>query len=210
MAEDERYPINFLTKEWIKDRLAIEEAVAQISRIILSPGGADFTKILSILGKVTSVNRTYIIRIFNGDQIAYADEWADGIHAFSMVGRDDDLRRLYYPSLIKKLRCNETVMIPNVESLSEEFETEKRVLQSRGVCSLLVIPGFTSSGALEGCIGFENVVGPGEWLGEEVQNLRVISSMISIYWERMEIFNDLIKSREKYKELCKLSSTIHI
>jgi two-component system, cell cycle sensor histidine kinase and response regulator CckA len=203
MVEAEMHSVNILTKEWIKDRFAIEEAVAQISKIILSPDSADFTKILSILGKASSVNRTYIVRFLhdNNEQIVYSHEWCDDTCATSMKDREGDLCGLFYPSLIKKFESNETLMIPDVEALSSEFETEKGVLKSRDVHSLLVIPGFTSSGSLAGCIGFENTREPREWLGEEVQNLRVVSGMISIYWERIEIFNALKKSREKYKEL---------
>jgi two-component system, cell cycle sensor histidine kinase and response regulator CckA len=203
MVETETRSDNILTKEWIKDRLAIEEAVAQISKIILSPDSADFTKILSILGKASSVNRTYVIRFLhdNNEQIVYSYEWCDDTCATSMKDRAGDLCRLFYPSLIKRFESNENIMIPDVEALSSEFATEKGVLKSRDVHSLLVIPGFTSSGSLAGCIGFENTKEPREWLGEEVQNLRVVSGMISIYWERIEIFNALKKSREKYKEL---------
>jgi two-component system, cell cycle sensor histidine kinase and response regulator CckA len=202
MLETDASSNNFLTKEWIKDRLAIEEAAAKISNIILSPDCFDFIKILSILGKAASVDRTYIIR-FQGEnrKIAYAYEWCDATDGASIKNSDFDIDRLFYPSLIKSLERNENVMVPDVEALPLEFLIEKDILKSRDVRSLLVIPVFLSLGSLAGSIGLENTKESREWLGEEVQNLRVIAGMISIYWERSEIFNALKKSEEKYKNL---------
>jgi len=194
---------NILTKEWVKDRLAIEEAVAQISKIILSPESADFVKVLSILGKAASADRAYIVRFpyGNSDEIVYSHEWFDEACTASMKHRSSELCNLFTPSFLQALMCNENLMIPDTNVLSTECSMEKAILKSRIVRSLLIIPSFTSSGSLTGCIGFENTREPKEWLGEEVQTLRIISGMISIYWERSEIFNALKESEEKYRIL---------
>jgi two-component system, cell cycle sensor histidine kinase and response regulator CckA len=202
MAEPDMLPKDFFTKEWIKDRLAIEDAVAEISKIILSPDCADFIKILSLMGKAASVNRTYIIRFQGANgKIVYAYEWCDATGAVSMKHRDHDLERLFYPSLIKVLERNENFMVSDIEAMPLESVIEQDILKSRNVRSLLVIPVFSSSGSLAGSIGFENTKESREWLWEEVQNLRVISGMISIYWERIEIFKALKQSEEKYRDL---------
>lgn len=196
------YSGNVLAKEWIKDRLAIEDAVAEISRIFLSPDLADLDDVLSIIGKAVSVNRTYIIQFGRDNGKAhYAYEWCDTANAISMKNRSHDLYRFFIPSLIKRLECNGNLMVPDVDSLPSGSEIEKDFLIARDVCSLLLIPVFSSSKALTGCIGFENTKECREWLGEEVQTLRVISGMISIYWERCEIFDALKKSEERYREL---------
>jgi two-component system, cell cycle sensor histidine kinase and response regulator CckA len=201
--EAETLSENILTKEWIKDRLAIEEAVARISKIILSPESADFEKVLSILGKAASADRTCIVRFPQGncDEIVYSHEWFDVTCSFSMKDRSGELHNLFTPPMLQRLLSSENLMIPDTEALSLEYSTEKEILKSRSVRSLLIIPCFTSSGSLTGCIGFENTTEPKEWLGEEVQTLRVISGMISIYWERSEIFNALKESEEKYRVL---------
>jgi two-component system, cell cycle sensor histidine kinase and response regulator CckA len=201
--EVEKLSGNILTKEWVKDRFAIEEAVAQISKIILSPESADFVKILSILGKAASADRAYIIRFPHGnnDELVYSHEWCDDAGTASMKHRSGELCNLFTSSFLQSLMCNENLMIPDTDVLSPECSMEKAVLKSRSVRSLLIIPSFTSSGSLTGCIGFENTREPMEWLGEEVQTLRIISGMISIYWERSEIFNALRESEEKYRVL---------
>jgi len=202
MSETEIFSGNVLTKEWIKDRLAIESAVAEISKMFLSPDCADFDHILSIIGKATSANRTYIVRFpdENG-KVHYAYEWCDENNAVSMKNCSCDLDRLFHPLFIRRLECGENFMIPDIDALPPGYEIEKDIFRSRDVCSLLLIPVFSSSGMLIGSIGFENTKECREWLGEEVQNLRVISGMISIYWERCEVFNALKKSEEKYRDL---------
>jgi two-component system, cell cycle sensor histidine kinase and response regulator CckA len=202
MVEVEIFSDNVLTKEWIKDRFAIEGAVAEISRIFFYPDNADLNRILSIIGKAVSVDRTYILR-FNEEngKIEFVHEWFDTIGTLSMKDLDNDLERIFYPWLIAGLQRYDNVMISDVGVLPPEFEKEKKILKSREVCSLLAIPIFSSSGSLVGSIGFENTRECREWLGEEVQALRVISEMVSIYWERSAVFNALKKSEEKYREL---------
>jgi len=201
MVEAEIFSGNVLTKEWIKDRIAIEEAVAEISKMFLSPDCADLNQILSIIGKAASLNRTHIIRLRGSDgNIDYAYEWCDA-DAASMKDRGQDLEILFYPWLIKRLELGENVMVPDSDAFPLESAKEKEILKSRGVRSLLVVPVFSSSGSLVGSMGFENTKECREWLGEEVQTLRVISEMISIYWERSEVFGALKKSEEKYREL---------
>jgi len=51
MLETELLSGNVLKKEWIKDRLAIEDAVAEISKIFLSPDCVDLDQVLEIIGK---------------------------------------------------------------------------------------------------------------------------------------------------------------
>jgi len=202
MLESEGFSGNVLKKEWLKDRLAIEDAVAEISRIFLSPDCADLDQVLEVIGKASSVNRTYIIRFWSDNRkIYYAYEWYDRANAASMKDSSRDLERFYCPSLISRLESNENFMISDVDALPPEFTAEKDILRTRDVSSMLIIPVFSSSGSLSGAVGFENTKGCREWLGEEVQTLRVISGMISIYWERSEIFYALKKSEEKYREL---------
>jgi two-component system, cell cycle sensor histidine kinase and response regulator CckA len=202
VRSEETFSNSFFTKAWIKDRLAIEEAVAEISRIILSPDLSDFIKVLPIMGRAASVNRTYITRFHeDAGKIFYVYEWCDATDVVYIKHNDNDLDKVFYPALIKRLECNENIMFPDVEALPFESAIEKETLKSRGVRSLLVIPIFSSSGLLAGSIGFENTKKCREWLGEEVQNLRVISGMIGIYWERSAIVSALKKSEEKYREL---------
>jgi len=201
MIEGEMFSGNVLTKEWIKDRLAIEGAVVEISKIFLSPDGADINRILSIVAKAASVNRTHINRFRNGyEKIDYAYEWCDA-DAASMKERDHDMNMLINQRLIRRLESGENIMVPDIEALPPESVKERDLLRSRDVRSILIIPVFSSSGALVGSMGFENTRKCREWLGEEVQTLRVISEMLSTYWERSEVFAALGKNEIKYKEL---------
>jgi PAS domain S-box-containing protein len=52
----------------IQHRLAIEEAIAQASRLFISPDGADLRQVLMILGETTAVNRAYIFQFRESSQ----------------------------------------------------------------------------------------------------------------------------------------------
>jgi two-component system cell cycle sensor histidine kinase/response regulator CckA len=190
-----------LTKEWLKDRLALEEAVSEISRILLTSDRMDLKDVLSIIGKSASVNRTSII-VYNevSGEVKSTHEW---------ICSDNKLKR----SNIKKqtlkfhqwvytgLKSDEIIMIPDIKALPSEAYIEKGIQNSGQFRSLLVIPIYSNAKLLIGAIAFENFMEPREWLGEEVQTFRVISEMISAHWERRKAINALERSEKKYREL---------
>ena len=67
-----------MRNDWLKEHLAIENAIAEISGILLSPGDTDLVKVLSIIGKAASVDRTRIIWFLgNGDKKDRHYAWCD-------------------------------------------------------------------------------------------------------------------------------------
>jgi len=190
-----------LKKEWLKDRLAIEEAVAEVSRIFLSPDRSDLNEVLSILGRATSVNRTHILRLdADTHEIVGEYEWCSP-DTQSLKNSNRTLNPPLYSWLIKSMENGESVMIPDVDSLPSESSADKEMLKSSNIRSLLAIPIYSTTKSLVGLMSFENNGKTREWLGEEVQTFRVVAIMVSIHWERKEALMALEKSEKKYREL---------
>lgn len=195
---------NALSKDWIKDRIAIEDAVAEVSKIFLSSDPVDLNEILSIIGKAASVDRTNIIRFDKNNESLYCSyEWRNPIIASLKEKRENhqELDTLFHPWFKKKLERNENIMIPDVEAMPQEAKAEKELLKSGNIRSMLVIPIYSASKSLVGSMSFVDTKRCREWLGEEVQTFRVLSQMVSIHWERRETIEALAKSEKKYRKL---------
>lgn len=189
-----------LTKEWLKDHLAIEEAVSKISRIFLSSDSVELEGVLSVIGKACSVSRTGIICFSdNTDEIDEIHEWCSP--SLPSVHEKKETDQRFYRWLAGRLRHNNIVMVPDTAILMDGMETEGRILSARDTRAILAIPVYSPTDSFFGVIYFEELEKPREWLGEEVQTFRVISGMISTYWERKNVLEALAKSEKRYKEL---------
>ncbi|MGD9158018.1 MAG: PAS domain S-box protein [Desulfobacteraceae bacterium] len=189
-----------LTKEWLKDRLAIEEAVSKISRIFLSSDSVELEEVLSIIGKASSVSRTSIICFNdNTDEIREIHEWCKPAILIKHEIKDSD--RTFYQWLFERLKRDNIIMVPDIAVIARENEKEKNILDTRNIRSILAVPIYSPSDSFFGAISFEDLQSPREWLGEEVQTFRVISGMISTYWERKNVLEALAKSEKNYKKL---------
>lgn len=188
-----------LTKEWLKNRLAIEEAVSKISRIFLSSDTSDFNEILPVIGKATCVNRIKILCFSeNTCEISAAYKW-------SAVSNFDDTGTLENSVFIEwldtRLKRDKIIMVADTNSLPDEAMHEKKMLQAENIRSILAVPIFNASESLLGAMCFIHHETRREWLGEEVQTFRVISEMISSYLERKKVVEALEKSEKRYREL---------
>lgn len=192
---------NPMTKEWIRNRLALEGAVAEVSRMLLSPNGIDLNEVLKIVGGAVSVDRAHIIKFrekrMKMDCIC---EWCDP-DTESRKDKSQGLDTSQYPWLMKRLEHGENVMVPDVDVFSFETEAEKAFLHGQKIRSFLAIPIYSSTKELVGFMNFEETNGCKEWFGEEVQALRVIAEMVSIHWERKLAKEALEKSEKKYRRL---------
>lgn len=200
ISEVEMVSGGILTKEWLKDHLAIEDAVSKISRIFLSSDSVELKDVLAVIGKACSVSRTGIICFKdNTDEIKEVHEWCDPSLPTVHEKRERDQR--FYRWLAGRLRHNNIVMVPDTAVLIDGMETEARIVGARDARAILAIPVDSPTDSFFGAIYFEELEKPREWLGEEVQTFRIISGMISTYWERKNVLEALAKSEKRYKEL---------
>lgn len=191
---------DLLTKEWLKDHLAIEEAVSKISRIFLSSDSIELGDVLTVIGEACSVSRTGIICLGdNTDETVEVHEWCSPSILTGHEKKKTDQK--FYMWLAGRLRHNNIIMMPDTAVLMDEMEVDGRILSTRDTRAILAIPVYSPTNSFFGAIYFEDLEKPREWLGEEVQAFRVISGMISTYWERKNVLDALAKSERRYKEL---------
>ncbi len=189
-----------LTKEWLKDRLAIDKAISKISMIFSSSDSIEMEEVLSIIGSASPISRTSIIcASYDADKIKEIHEWCKPSILRKSEKKESDER--FYKWILERLKNENIIMIPDITALNRDGERERNILKSRYIRSILAIPIYSPSNSFFGSVTFEDLEHPREWLGEEVQTFRIISGIISTYWERKNVLDALAKSERKYKEL---------
>jgi len=189
-----------LTEQQLKQRIAIEEALAHASRLFISTVDPDLNQILKIFGEVVSANRSYIFLFReNGKKVDNTHEWCDP----ATEPQIDNLQNLdpsLFPWWLDKLQHRENIVIPDISSLPPEAIAEKEILQPQGIKSLLVVPIDSKEGRLLGFMGFDDTEKCRSWSDEDIRLLRVASEMISSYLKRKEA-EDQLKVSLKEKEI---------
>lgn len=187
-----------LVEKQLKQRIAIEEALAQASRLFVSTIEPDLNQILKIFGEVVSANRSYIFLFQDsGSKMDNTHEWCDP----ATEPQIDNLQGLdlsLFPWWKDKLERRENIVIPDVSALPPEATAEKEILQSQDIRSLLVVPIDSKEGTLLGFMGFDDTEKCRTWSDEDIRLLRVASEMISSYLKRKQAEHQLrVSLKEK-------------
>lgn len=174
-------------QEALRHRLAVEEAVAHISRLFVW-GQVSLNKVLEILGVAVAANRAYIFEFSeDGTRAHNTHEWcAPGTPPHT--ARLQELDTAQFIWWAKQLSRGQNIILSDVSALSGKAAGEKNMLAGRtprpsDVRSLLAVPIHSTTGTLLGFTGFDDTEKCRTWLPEDVRALRVVSEMISADWE---------------------------
>jgi PAS domain S-box-containing protein len=191
-------------QEALRHRLAVEEAVAHISRLFLW-GQVSLNKVLEILGEAVVANRAYIFEFSeDGSKAHNTHEWcAPGTPPH--IARLQELDTAEFIWWAKQLSRGENITVSDVSALSGKAAGEKNMLAGRtprpsDVRSLVAVPIHSTTGTLLGFIGFDDTEKCRTWLPEEVRALRVVSEMISSDWEAQQAKAELSPVQRTLRE----------
>ncbi len=163
-------------------RIEMEELITAVSaRFIGIPQDIidpEINRALQLVGRFTGIDRSYLFMLSdNGTIVNNTHEWC----APGIVPQIENLQRLpasTFPWWMEKLHRNEIVHIPCVTDLPAEAATEKRLLQSQNIQSLLSVPLVFGS-TLTGFIGFDAVRMQKSWTKMDITLLRTLGSIIA-------------------------------
>ena len=175
-----------------------EETVAAISSRFVGTADTDaaINDSLAYMGKLSKASRAYLFLFREGGTVMdNTHEWcAEGVSP-----QMDNLKNLpcdMFPWWMAKLRKGEAIHVKDVSRLPAEATAEKEILESQDIKSLLVRPVHIG-GELNGFIGFDNVVGAGDWRDTDLANLRISSEIIGNATERKRAEDALCLEKEK-------------
>ncbi len=170
-------------------RVELEKTISSVSSKFIGIYDIDkaINDSLDEMGKLCGGSRAYLFLFREtGTTMDNTHEWcAEGVSP-----QRDNLTNLpcdMFPWRMIKLHQGETIHITDVSKMPSAANVEKEMLESQNVKSLLVLPVFIDR-ELNGFIGLDNVVAPGEWGDDDLMVLRVSSEIIgnALQYKRVE------------------------
>lgn len=182
------------TEELLQYRVKMEELVATISTnfITLTPDEVDtgINHTMKLIGGFTEVDRSYVF-IFSEDKntISNTHEWCtEGIE--SLIGKLKGIPLERFGWSMDELKNFETIYIPRVSEMPESAKTEKEILCSQQIKSIIIVP-MVYSGTLVGFLGFDAVRKEKIWTEQDATLLKMVG----------EIFVNALKRREAEEQI---------
>ena len=164
----------------LANKIAIDTAIAQISRKLLGIQEVNYEEILGIIGRAIECDLAYLTCFT-------VEEPGSNTHHWS---KDKDLQKTQLslrqtialnqlPSWQEKLSRDEDIVINDIEQSSIITKVEKNILQSLNICSVLIIPILTSSGRVWGTLGLcTQAKNERNWSTEDARQLRILGAII--------------------------------
>ncbi|WP_456408965.1 PAS domain S-box protein [Caldithrix abyssi] len=155
---------------------------------------------LKIVGEYAGVDRSYVFLFRENLQIM------DNTHEWCAPGIEPQIQNLQglpsklVPWWMKFLLRNEIIHIPQVSALPEEASSEKEILEEQDIQSLIVVP-LTEGENLIGFIGFDSVRRAKFWAPEDINLLKIVSSVFVSSLIRKNAELSLADSERRYRTL---------
>ena len=161
---------------------------------------ASINKTLKMVGEYANVDRSYVFIFRDNQQIMQnTHEWcAEGIEP--QIENLQAVPSKIVPWWMKFLLKHEIIHIPRVSELPPEANSEKEILQAQDIQSLIVVP-MVDNEELIGFIGFDSVRMPKYWANEDINLLKIVSSIFVSSLKRKSTELSLADSERKYRTL---------
>lgn len=189
------------THQDITDRKRASEFEAELLQLSLQLTGIPASEIepalnmaLGRIGSFLNADRAYIFELnTEEDTMTNTYEWCNtGIT--SEIGNLKDLPCEIFPKWMKTLRQQESILIPSVKDLQNDWRAEREILEPQGIQSLVVIPLLLDN-SLIGFVGLDSVMNKKEYKESEINILKVWGNMLAglINYQRKESYIELMR-----------------
>ncbi|MFO7975061.1 MAG: PAS domain S-box protein, partial [Candidatus Hydrogenedentota bacterium] len=188
-------------------RVQMEELVASVSSRFLSiaPEGLPdaVQNVLGSMAQFVGADRAYIyIMREDKETLDMVHEWrAPGIPSFQMENRG--LTSGAFPWFARTVVSEGVVYIPDVEALPEEAASEKEVLHSHGVQSLLDVPMLWHD-EIFGLLGFSSVERKVAWAEDDIRLLKVVGGILVAAFQRARAEDEVRLQNRRLEALLQL------
>ncbi|MDD5427250.1 MAG: PAS domain S-box protein [candidate division Zixibacteria bacterium] len=189
--------------EELEYRNRFERLITLISSDFINIDTADIdreiTKALKEIGRFAEADRSYVF-IFKDDfkHIENTHEWCrEGISP--QINNCKNLNIELLPWWMNKLKNRENVLIPSVIDLPASAASEKAILQSQEIQSLIVVPMYLGR-VLIGFLGFDAVREIKNWSEDTITLLKMVGTIFTNALERKKADEELRKAHDELEK----------
>lgn len=172
-------------------RLAVEEAIADCSRLLVWGEEVDFQNILGIVGQAVKANRACIYEYGIDDVAVCQYEWCDSeTPPLDIELRTFDFNKFSWSA--KRVKNDQIIIIEHLEDLPPYAINEKDAMQISDVISLLAVPIWDSEHNIKALMGYGDTKAQRGWRTEDLRCLQVVAEMLGTYWERKRADEEIL------------------
>jgi len=156
--------------------------------------------LLQSVGEFSEASRSYIFLLSDdGKTMNNSHEWcADGIVCQKEHLQNQPIGNFH--RWIKSFKRDESICINDVSELSDSLKSEREILESQDIKSLIAMP-MNVFGTFIGFIGFDNVKEKIVWSDEVIKILTISSEILSNSIHSNRANKIIIASEQKYRTL---------
>ena len=183
-------------------RLAVEKAITEISSRLIGTTDTDATIDFALerIGSLSGASRAYLF-LFRDEEgkIDNTHEWcAEGVSR--QLENLQGLPMASFPWWMSRIREGSSLTIHDVSALPEVAASERAILESQGIKSLIVMPVHLA-GKVMGFLGFDDVADTGPWKEADLALLRLSAELIGGALTRRQTEFALRQSEARYRRL---------
>jgi PAS domain S-box-containing protein len=191
----------------LRDQLAAERRIEELSRRVLSVGSDDFeTGIqqgLAAAGELAGADRVQLFA-FDAGSVAKCYQWsADGIAEREWEYSDELVARWRWSGA--QLMRGETIVVHRVTDMPEAAAAERESMVDAGVKSYLAIP-VVHRGRTIGFLDFLCVHTEGNWVEKEIARLALLTDVFDSALRRHRAESARYETERRFQELAERTS----
>lgn len=159
-------------------RKEFEQLLVDCTTLIIQSDEASFdekmNEVLAKIGLFSKVDRSYFFRFdYNAQTCSNTHEWCkDGVNPEKDNLQDIPIEAV--PTWVANMLQGKEVYIDDLDALSDDWASEKEILEPQGIKSLLSLPVMESN-HLYGFLGFDAVSEKVEWTQDSRNLLRILA-----------------------------------
>lgn len=169
--------------EQMRRRLAVEEAVATVSRLFVTATDVDIVEGLAVIGKALDAAAAAVVTFEAGPELAAATHTWQAPRSRIVLPEHSDREHVEINPWLDRLGLGYNIVIPDA-SAEEVPGAQASLLQEYAIRAAMIVPIVTAGAQPVGFIAVVDTDARADWTDQDAQALRLVAEIISSHWDR--------------------------
>jgi len=166
-------------------RLAIQQGLAEVGRILLSPGPTDHARVAEVMARAYGVQRGNIFFTNDSGQldvVTFAPGSSGDLRDYLLAANAPGAAMNWWRD---KLNEGRAFAVNDVSKLPAGTEAEKQCFKEAGTKACLAAPILGRDGRRVGIVSFADLDGPRDWQLGDVESVELLARLVGTHWQEM-------------------------